>query len=141
MNDAAKLPLPDLAAIKAALPTVVFAFHIWFQTAKRIESGYDYATIFDQSGSSAEDAPPAYIQFRGGDCVEEWPEEKPEGSTAISFPHYATHTARASFVSRTLAEAAWWLWVNWVAQASGDISPAIYDAVFVPLRGAADAGS
>jgi len=127
---------PDLYAIKAAIRPVAEAFSNWFESAERIESGTAYDDIFDASGSDPDDAPPAYIQFRGGGYVEEWP----EGSPGMDYPHYATIAERSSFVAYTLTEAAWWLWVNWSWQEGGDLSHAIYDAAFVPLGGG-DAGS
>ncbi len=131
MTDTAKQPLPDLAAIKGALPQVALAFVDWFQMAERIESGTPiYAEIFDSTGVVHEEAPPAYIQFTGGSWIEEWP----EGTPGWDFAHYATQADRASFIANTLTEAAWWLWVNWAWQEGCDFPREIYDAAFVPLR-------
>lgn len=133
MNDTATQPLPDLKAIKGAIPQVAGAFVDWFQTAERIESGTAaYVDIFDSTGVDLEQAPPAYIQFTGGSWIEEWP----EGHGDWDCPHYATVADQSSFVGRTLLVVAWWLWVNWAWQEGGELSREIYHAAFVPLRGA-----
>ncbi len=132
MNGTAKQPLPDLKAIKGALPQVALAFVDWFQTAERIESGTAaYVEVFDTTGYGIADAPPAYIRFVGGSWVEEWP----EGSPGMDFPHYSTQANRSSFIAHTLTEAAWWLWVNWAWQEGCDFSHEIYGAAFERLRG------
>ncbi len=130
MNDSPEQALPDMDAMKIALPEVVSAFAKWFQTAERIESGTAaYLDFFESIGSGLEEAPPAFVRFKGGSWVSEWP----EGKGWMDFPHYSTAADRHSFVARTLAEAAWWLWVTWTWQ-DGSVPRETYHAAFEPLR-------
>ncbi len=137
MNDNPKHELPDLDEIKSALPEILSAFSTWFQTAEHIESGTAaYVDILESTGCGYEKAPPSYIQFKGGSWVEEWP-----GGNGgwMDFPHYSTLANQSSFVSHTLIEAAWWLWVNWAWQEGGDIPRKTHEAAFARMTGPADA--